>query len=214
MELNFLVFGYLFLRLAPFILVCFFSLTSIFNQDFKGIVYLIGLLFACFCSIMVGKMVGLVNPENRPEICSMITLGQNEISSLPLGQTVFGFTYSYLLFVIIKYNFVLANIPTIVFFPLLAFFDLYWNFSNTCYDIPQLLLSFIVGGCIGSLWAYIIDITNTKDLQYFAGVNNNEVCSKPAEQTFRCDVYKNGALVSNNFGTGDSASASASTPPK
>jgi sulfur-oxidizing protein SoxB len=36
MDFNILAFGYLFLRLAPFVLVCFFSLSSLLNQDFKG----------------------------------------------------------------------------------------------------------------------------------------------------------------------------------
>ena len=196
MELNFLAFGYLFLRLAPFILVCFFSLTSIFNQDFKGIVYLVGLLGACFMSIMTGKLFGIETEPDRPAICNMITLGQTEISSLPLGQTIFGYTFAYLLYVIIKYNYVLQNIPTIVFFPLLILFDFYWNSTNGCYSNTAIIISFICGGGIGALWAYIIDKTNAKNLQYFAGVNNNDTCSKPANQTFKCNVYKNGKLIS------------------
>ena len=36
MEINFTTLFYLFLRLAPFVLVCFFSLLSIFNFDLKG----------------------------------------------------------------------------------------------------------------------------------------------------------------------------------
>jgi hypothetical protein len=198
MELNLLVFGYLFLRLAPFILVCFFSLTSIFNQDFKGIVYLVGLLGACFSSIMIGKMFGIKTNEERPAICSMVTLGQQELSSLPLGQTIFGYTFEYLLYVIVKYKYVLQNIPTIVFFPLLILFDFYWNSTNNCYSSISILLSLITGASIGAMWAYIIDKTNAKTLQYFAGVNNNETCQKPANQTFKCNVYKNGQLISGN----------------
>ena len=38
MELNIATIIYLFFRLAPFIIVCFFSLQSIFNQDLKGLV--------------------------------------------------------------------------------------------------------------------------------------------------------------------------------
>ena len=37
---------YLFLRLAPFIIVCYFILLSIFNKDIKGIIYLTGLMFS------------------------------------------------------------------------------------------------------------------------------------------------------------------------
>ena len=44
MDLNVIGFGYLFLRLAPFVLASFFILASIFNQDFKGFIYLVGVV--------------------------------------------------------------------------------------------------------------------------------------------------------------------------
>jgi hypothetical protein len=44
MEVNLLSISYLFFRLAPFIIVCFFTLNSLFNQDLRGIIYLCGLL--------------------------------------------------------------------------------------------------------------------------------------------------------------------------
>jgi hypothetical protein len=150
---------------------------------------------------MIGKLVKLQPPENYPEICNMITIGQvQNVSDLPLGQTVFAYTFAYLLYTILKYNFVKQNIATIIFFPLLIVFDFVWNMKNSCNTMVQLLLSLILGGCFGALWAFIIDSTNTKNLQYFAGVNNNEVCSKPSKNTFRCNVYKNGKLISNNIG--------------
>jgi len=197
MELNIVTFGYLFLRLAPFILVCFFSLASIFNQDFKGLIYLIGLIFACFGTSMIGKIINLKSPDNVPEICNMITIGQSEnISALPLGQTVFSYTFAYLLYTIVKYKFIKQNIARIVFFPLLILADFIWNLKNSCNSLPQLCLSLLLGAGFGIAWALIIDSTNTKNLQYFAGVNNNEVCNKPAKNTFRCNVYKNGKLIS------------------
>jgi hypothetical protein len=201
MELNIVTFGYLFLRLAPFVLVCFFSLASIFNQDFKGLIYLIGLIFACFGTSMIGKLIKLEPPINDPEICNMITIGQMQnVSDLPLGQTVFSYTFAYLLYTIVTYKFVKQNIATIIFFPLLILGDFIWNLKNSCNSIAQLSLSLLLGAGFGLVWALIIDKTNTKNLQYFAGVNNNEVCSKPSKNTFRCNVYKNGKLISNNIG--------------
>ena len=194
MELSFLTFGYLFLRLAPFILVCFFTLSSIFNQDFKGFVYLIGLLFACFSSIMAGRGF---DKREKPEICKMITVGGVELTYLPLSQCVFGYTFAYILFAIIKYKLVITNVTSIVFFSLLIGSDMYWNSMNECYSIVELLVGLFIGGAVGLLWAYIIDSSNAKNLQYFAGINNNEVCNVPSAQTFRCKVYKNGQLISN-----------------
>uniref|UniRef100_A0A6C0JQL9 Phosphatidic acid phosphatase type 2/haloperoxidase domain-containing protein n=1 Tax=viral metagenome TaxID=1070528 RepID=A0A6C0JQL9_9ZZZZ len=203
MELNILSLSYLFLRLAPFVLVCFFSLSSIFNQDFKGLVYLVGLLVACFLTIFLGNVMPFIpGIENRNmAICNPITIGNTEISTLPLGQAVFGYTFAYLLYTIIKYDYVKKNIPTLVFFPLIIVFDMLWNIKNSCYSIGQLGASLVIAGLFGWLWSYIIDKTNNKYLQYFVGINNKEVCSKPSASTFKCAVYKNGQLISSNMAT-------------
>jgi len=201
MELNIVSITYLFLRLAPFILVSFFSLASIFNQDFKGIVYLVGLLFACFINILLGEFFQISNPD-KPEICNMITINQSgEISKLPLGQAVFGYTFSYLFYTIYKYNYFYQNISTLLFFPTLIIFDMIWNMNNGCYRFVPLFLSLLFASIFGVLWGYLIDSMNRKNLQYFVGVNNKEVCNAASASTFKCAVYKNGQLISKNFST-------------
>ena len=205
MDLNIISFSYLFLRLAPFILVCFFTLTSIFNQDFKGLVYIAGLLFSCFTTIVIGtgisEFIPSVDPNQRPEICNMVTLGQGgDISRLPLGQSCIAYTFGYLLYTIISHNFVQQNIATIVFFPILLFFDLVWNARNSCYTVMQLLIALVVGGLSGVAWSYIISLSGNPSLQYFVGINNNEVCNVPTKNTFKCRVYQNGKLLSGSGG--------------
>ena len=67
MDINLATFVFLFLRLSPFILICFFTLSSIFNSDLRGIVYLFGLLWAIFTSFIVGNSVdlgGIIDNDN------------------------------------------------------------------------------------------------------------------------------------------------------
>lgn len=203
MDLNIVGFGYLFLRLAPFVLASFFTLASIFNQDFKGFIYLVGLLFSSFITMLSSKLP-LINklrrPEDSPEICNVLTIGQTDsLSDLPLGQSALAYTFVYLLFSILKHNMVLQNIPTLVFFPLLLTFDFIWNLNNSCYSLFQLLTSLLVGAIVGLLWATVIASSNTPSLMYFSSLSNKEVCSKPSKSTFRCNVYKNGKLISKNI---------------
>lgn len=201
MDINILTLTYLFLRLSPFVIVCFFSLASLFNQDFKGMIYLFGLIFACFITIMFGNIIPLSSTTLPNEICNLITIGGNPAySKLPLGQCILGYTFAYLMFIIVKYNYVLQNIPTVVFFPLIILIDIIWNLTNSCYQIPHLLLSLGIGGSIGILWAYILDNSKLTHLQYFNKVSGKEECSRPSKSTFKCNVYKNGQLISKNFG--------------
>ena len=105
MEFNIVAFTYLFLRLAPFILICFFTLSSIFNQDFKGLIYLLGILFTVVISISASPSVQALtdtlrlNKSEQPSICSSITINKMDaLSGIPLGQVVIVFTMTYLIY--------------------------------------------------------------------------------------------------------------------
>ena len=122
-------------RLFPFILVSFFTLSSLLNQDIKGIIYLAGLLIACFVSTTVGSTFPkfFEDVNNIPTltstidektivtdfnlICKSLTLGEDgPISKLPLSMTVYSFTFFYLVYIIGKYKLANQNIITILFF--------------------------------------------------------------------------------------------------
>ena len=199
MELNLITLIYLFLRLAPFILVCFFTLSSIIEQNLKGFVYLVGLLMGCSLNLLLGGVfstfIGSPNRE-KESVCSTFTLGKNQLfSNLPMGVCTLAYTFSFLLYPIVKYNLVLQNIPTIVIFPIFLLSDMMWNFANGCYGLLNILFALGVGAGAGILWAYTIDYTKISSLQYFSLVSNSEVCSRPSNQTFRCQFYKKGKLI-------------------
>lgn len=201
MELNIITFGYLFFRLAPFILTCFFTLASIFNQDFKGFVLLVGLLLACFAGSMVGRIFNLQTPSSAIDnsVCNMITIGQMEnLSQLPLGQVVLSYIFFYLMIFIGLNKVYMQNVATLIFFPLLIIVDAIWNMNNSCFSVIQIFVAILVGGGIGALWGWIIYSTKSQNLQYFAGYSNNQVCNKPSKNTFKCSVYKNGKLLSSS----------------
>jgi hypothetical protein len=201
MELNIITFGYLFFRLAPFILTCFFTLASIFNQDFKGFVLLVGLLLACFIGSMIGRVFNFQTPSAAIDnnLCNMITIGQMEnLSQLPLGQVVLSYIFFYLMIFIGLNKVFMQNVATLIFFPLLIIIDAIWNMNNSCFSVIQIFVAIIVGGVIGSLWGWVIYSTKSQNLQYFAGYSNNQVCNKPSKNTFKCSVYKNGKLLSSS----------------
>jgi len=200
MELNLFAFGYLFLRLAPFILVCFFTLSSIFNQDFKGIVYLAGVLLSTFFAMTVSKAFGFQRPDNYPEICNFLMLdASGDGFNLPLGTNMLTFTFAYLAYGMQVNDVVKENLFSYMFFFILLGLDTIWNYANSCYSAGQLIFAGILGMSAGFIWGGVLNGSNAKHLLYFSALSKHDVCSRPSKQTFKCEVYKNGKKIATKM---------------
>lgn len=198
MDINFTALIYLFLRLAPFILVSFFSLSSIFNYDFKGAVYLLGLLASsvivlCLESIITGTISpAFFDPPTERELtCDFLNITSNSpMSRLPLGSGIISYTFAYLLYVVIKYQYVSNNVPLIIFFSILILSDFIWHITHSCYTPSTVLVTIILFAATGILCSYFIDYLKLVDLQYFTQVSGQQVCSRPSKQSFHCSIQK------------------------
>jgi hypothetical protein len=179
-------------RLFPFILVSFFTLSSLLNQDLKGIIYLAGLLIACFLSSVVGNsdvFDAKLNDtdDDYSKICNALVLGKDSpFSRLPLSMTVFSYTFFYLIFVIAKYKLANQNVMSIILFIVLIIADWVWNTTFQCNSHERLFAALIIGCGVGLGWGAIIDSTKQVELQYFNGISNKNVCKVSAKQKFRC----------------------------
>ena len=197
-DLNLISILYISFRLAPFITVSFFSLSSLFNQDLKGLIYLVGLLLATFIAIIFGNSFSIFERpslmedglyQNVSHVCNLMTLSKSgPMSNLPLSQIVFAYTFGYLFYVIFKYNLIMQNIPVLIIFPVLIITDWFWHASNSCASYLPLFVSTILGGALGVGWAYVIDSTGATKLQYYNLLSSKESCSVPSQQSFSCKI--------------------------
>ena len=203
MDLNIVSLLYLFFRLAPFIIVCYFSLSSVFNQDMKGLIYLVGLLLSCFVTFLVGQTVPLSYtigvdpniPNERREInngvCNMLTIGKDgSFSNIPLGISILSYTFFYLVYVIQKMKIATSNIPTLIFFPLLILGDLMWNIKNDCYAPFGIIIAMSVGVLFGFFWGFVVDNFNQPKLFFLNVGASQAVCQRPSKQLFKCHFPK------------------------
>jgi hypothetical protein len=194
---------YLAFRLAPFIIVGVFSFSSIIHQDFKGLIYLGGLLFTCFIAIVVGntipdRILQLSGDnkdgsdslfETKVRICNLISLTDaGPLSKIPLNITIFSFTFFYLLYIIVHHDLVNRNIPTIIIFTMLILTELLWNMKNNCANFITLGIGFIIGSLCGLLWSVLIDRSGMTNLKYYNGISTQVTCSRPSEQKFKCSL--------------------------
>ena len=187
---------YLFYRLAPFILVCFFVLGSIINSEAKGFVYLVGLIFTAAMSYGLIHVIGDEPSDNTPSpACTTLKINGIYSSKTPISMVVFAYSFFYLVFPIAKHHLELDNIPTLIFFPLLILGDIYWNTTYECFTPLNMFLALIIAGGIGVGWSAMIEAVNMKGLTYYNIGSNRERCSIATKGNYKCTTYKNGAKV-------------------
>jgi hypothetical protein len=117
--------------------------------------------------------------------CTALTLGKNEpLSNLPLSQTVFGFTLSYLSYFIATSNLTLQNIPMFIVMSVVILADMLWNVQNSCMDAKYLGLALLLGSAFGVFWAYFIE-TNAPSVAYYSGLDKN-TCNVASKGIYRC----------------------------
>ena len=203
---------YLFFRLSPFIIACFFSLISVFNSDIKGFIYLVGLIATTALTMLSGtgiESAGMsldadayittaADPSNASgvssgvktdskAVCNTLSLGGYQgFSKVPLGLAVLSYSFFYLVYTIAKYNMAIYNIPTLILFPVLILADIWWNIYNSCYSAVSCIISVIVAGGLGVGWSAIVN-RYMPNMQYLIVGSNREMCMKPSDQTFICE---------------------------
>lgn len=144
--------------------------------------------------------------------CSVISLGDNGnvLSTIPLSIAVYSYTFFYLFIFILNLGNshdnkgVLGdeklsgrelttafrqNIPIMIIFPLLLILESVWIINNNCIWKPIffILISIIVGGIVGVLWALVITSLKNNSLMYLSN-SGIDVCSRPSQTYFRCKV--------------------------
>jgi len=179
---------YMGFRLAPFILISFFALSSLFNSDLKGIIFLAMLLFNCFVTIIIGNMLPIEETANINGVCKGIQLSNlGPLSqNLPLNINIFAFTFAYLAQIIQSNDLILTNIPTVVVFSILILYQWYWSTVNECASAMYSFISLSLGFGLGWLMSFVIAKMGIVELQYFNGLSSQELCKRSKNQRFVC----------------------------
>jgi len=191
---------YLFNRLSPFLIVSYFVLNSILQMDFKGLIYISGLLLTC----CIAKLLGDSNLMNIPstnekynEQCNLLTLGnvdgesylyRSRFSKIPLSIVVFSYTLSYLIFFMYNSNLISINYPTIILLVYFISVEIYFLNKYNCCGFFSTFTGIFIGTCLAMIWAYVISSSNNTDLYYYNGINNSNYCNLINNETqFICE---------------------------
>jgi hypothetical protein len=185
--------------IAPTLLVFFLFLSSLFNQNVKGLVYIAGVLLASMINIIFMNVIGSERNEDESFSCSLFDIPHISKYNSPYPTTlIIAFTIAYLVMPM-KYNNQM-NYVVLIFLLCLLVIDILTKVQNKCTTYPGTLLGALVGYLLGVLWYTIFNTAGYKSLLYFDELrSDNVVCSKPTKQTFKCSVFKNGELISSNI---------------
>lgn len=186
--------------LSSVLLVFFMIMLSLMNQNFKGIVYIIG---ACF-AILIGNGVSSFFPDQKMSelpsgICNLLELPLLTNNNVPANSSLLiWFTFAYLYYPM-KYN-KQWNYGVILGMAFLFVTDTVSKLKNNCNGPQGILLGSLLGLALGGLWYSILHSAGANSLLYYNEVDSNAVrCDMPSQQTFKCSVYKNGELVSSSI---------------
>lgn len=182
MELNLTNVIYLFLRLSPFIIVGYFILQSFFESSTKGLFYLVGLLMTVIVTILASRNPMFKGKSDEFE-CRGATLGNGQISYLPLSQTTLVYSFVYAITIILEYGTTNMNIPTIITFITLIFADLFGNRKCLSF-IPNIFATWILAAFMAYIWTSYL-IKTGYDIVFFQGISDANVC-KMNTNNFRC----------------------------
>lgn len=189
----------LFSAMSPLLLGFFLVMSSLFNQNLKGIVYLAGVLIASVINIFLMNQIGSKIDPNASLSCNLIDLPFLKDFNSPAPTSLFiAFTIAYLVLPM-YYNNQINYVVLATLLCLLAL-DAVTKINNKCTTSSGSILGTLVGFVLGATWYTLFHQSGYDSLLYFDELSSNNVmCSKPSKQTFRCSVYKGGNLISSNI---------------
>jgi len=177
---------------APSVLVGFFILLSIFNQNLKGLAYLVGVCVLLTITGFVSELVKITKPNDKS--CKLVSYNPISFTGLPFGMQIYAFTFFYLLLPMIINN--IPNIPLIFTLILLAIIDGVINITQNCSNTQHIFISLIMGCIIGTLWSLAVYSVDPGLIYHTDYITSNKLaCQLPSKQNFKCVVKKNGEII-------------------
>lgn len=186
--------------IGPFFLTFFMVMLSVFDQNFKGFIYIVGIIFLFGINILLSNLYkDKIDIKNLPFHCNLFEITNLTQYSYPeLSSMIISFTLIYLFLPMIFNN----QMNYVVLFTLISMLviDSYSKKSLNCSNYSKTLAGSGFGLIFGAIWYFIILFGFSKEYLYFNELgSNNVVCKRPSKQTFKCSVYKNGKLISSNI---------------
>jgi hypothetical protein len=189
--MNLVVFSSFF---SPFILAAGITSLSFIFQNFKGLIYLGFLVGCCFVRSYVYMISGSNPSVNDKTICS--TVQYTKYGNPTFSAFVFAFSIMYLSIPMFSNG----SVNFWVFISLITYFflDMFIKIYKKCIlQMSDLFLNVLLGATSATLIITLMYAGGSGKYLFFNEVSSNkEICYQPSKQTFKCQMYKDGTLIS------------------
>jgi len=178
---------------SPIILAIVMLSLSFIYQNFKGLIYLAFLLGVVLIRNFIYLFLGAQPLKNDGTICTSIQY--SKYGNPSFSAFVFAFTLMYLSLPMFS-----NGAPNFwIFSGLIVYFcvDIFIKMYKKCViQIGDLIVNLLLGLASSALIVTLMYAGGSSKFLFFNEVASNKVmCSVPKQQTFKCQVYKNGELI-------------------
>ena len=174
-----------------------FALPQANTSSYAGLIYLL----AITCSVAAralcyyGRYVISEDADFVAPVCT-VTKPLMPLGSITFSAFVFAFTIGYLVLPMCY-----GELNIFVILGLVAYFviDMSYRFYSGCYtSLTLLFINILMGAAIGAGTAMlIIQAINPSLVYFYKSSSTKDICYRPKDQTFKCQVYKDGVMVGN-----------------
>ncbi len=182
---------------SPLLIIFFVTLYAIMlNKLVSGLIFNMGIvIISAIVYILKNVLKNKQNVEASP-FCNIlpgpftVRSDANIFDAPSMSTTILSFTATYLIFPMMSNN--QMNIPLLLFLIAIISINSGVEFNQSCSGIMGIILGLILGIVFGIIYYSILIITD-KNLVFFSDtISNNVQCSKPTNQNFKCEFYKDG----------------------
>lgn len=183
-----------FLQMSPLFIAVFMLMTSMFNGDVKGFVWLgcviVGIVLIIFLGNTKLFKAEINDCQKAPAIIDLFSNYPN----LSVSTFFIVFTLTYL--ILPMYQNKDWNYYVIVGFLAMLVTDTLFKLRN-CTKPIGIFSGFTLGAFLSWISYIIIQTAGGDKLLYYNTISSNNIyCSRPKKQQFKCYVYKNGEIIS------------------
>ena len=186
---------------APLLVVFFITLLSIAQNSLeKGIIFSMGIVILSSIVLLLKNVIKNKQSIFASPFCNILPApftvkDIGVIYNAPsLSGAILSFSSTYLIYPMVINN--QHNYSLLVFLIAITGINVVTEYNQKCSDIMGLVLGLLVGIFFGLLYYTLLYISTSSKFVYFADtISNNVQCSKPTNQQFKCQVYRNGEVI-------------------